>query len=1044
MRNAAETENREAAFRELFKNPDAKYRGAPFWAWNGTLEWEELKKQIDAFAEMGFGGFHIHSRTGLTDPYLGDRFMEMVCKCAEYAKEKGLYCRLYDEDRCPSGFAGGLVTKEEKYRAHYLVLSRSTQEETVLNSEPPMMIYHAPRSGQGELLAVYDIVLDENGMLTSCHLIEKEDPAEGTKWYAFFEATGGNPWYNYESYVDTMNPEAIAKFIGITHERYREAAGDLFGTVIPSMFTDEPQLCRKTRLRTPQDNIEVFLPWTRDLCETYSFKYGEDLLAIVPYLVWESENGEAEQARFRYHDHAAERFAQAFADQCGEWCGEHGLMMTGHLMGEDNLCSQTESTGESMRSYRAFGMPGVDMLCDEYGYTVVKQAQSAARQYGREGVTSELYGVTNWDFDFRGHKRQGDWQAAMGVTLRVPHLSWYTMRGEGKRDYPASIHYQSPWADRYHLIEDHFARVGAAMTRGKGMAEIGVIHPIESYWMHWGPDSQTGSVREQMEEHFGNLTQWLLRGLYDFDFICEANLPEQCALGGMPLQVGEMSYRAVVLPGCETIRKTTLDRLIRFAEQGGKLLVLGTLPERVDGSLSDEPQRLSGLCTVLPFERIALTQALEQERTVDVRLKNGRRTSNLIYQMREDGDGFWLFLAQGVKEPRIDIPVRQEITVWVKGCFHAQWYDTLSGEITEIPVGYEYGQSKIDWVLYQNDSLLLRLTGAEEERCESEMKCVKETGIGIWEELPLPGNAYIKRSAPNVLVLDTAEYALDGEEYAAADEVLRADNLLRARLGWDLRKDEIAQPWAVKEEPAAHTMRLNFKFNTETELTGVRLALENAERTKVVLDGVTVALAPDGWFADRCIQTVPLPAIAPGKHFLELSIPFGKRDGAEWCYLLGEFDVKLDGREKTVIRAGSGPVGFGSLTEKGLPFYGDNVAYKMEITTRKRSGSGCVRVHVPQYRGAMIEVSLDGERKGTIIYAPYDLIIKEVPEGTHVLELMLYGTRYNCFGQLHLCSPEFRWFGPDSYRTSGDEWSWEYRPKPFGILTAPVVSELME
>jgi len=69
-----------------------------------------------------------------------------------------------------------------------------------------------------------------------------------------------------------------------------------------------------------------------------------------------------------------------------------------------------------MRSYRSFGIPGIDMLCDRRELTTAKQAQSAVHQYHTPGMTSELYGVTNWDFDFRGHKLAGDWQAALGVT----------------------------------------------------------------------------------------------------------------------------------------------------------------------------------------------------------------------------------------------------------------------------------------------------------------------------------------------------------------------------------------------------------------------------------------------------------------------------------------------------------------------------------------------------------------------------------------------------------------------------------------------------
>ena len=57
---------------ELFQNPTSEYRGAPFWAWNTKPTEEMLDFQMKALADMGFGGFHIHSRTGLDVPYLSD------------------------------------------------------------------------------------------------------------------------------------------------------------------------------------------------------------------------------------------------------------------------------------------------------------------------------------------------------------------------------------------------------------------------------------------------------------------------------------------------------------------------------------------------------------------------------------------------------------------------------------------------------------------------------------------------------------------------------------------------------------------------------------------------------------------------------------------------------------------------------------------------------------------------------------------------------------------------------------------------------------
>lgn len=47
-------------------------------------------------------------------------------------------------------------------------------------------------------------------------------------------------FYNGYTYADTMNKAATERFIGLTHEKYFEAFGELFGTAIKGIFTDEP------------------------------------------------------------------------------------------------------------------------------------------------------------------------------------------------------------------------------------------------------------------------------------------------------------------------------------------------------------------------------------------------------------------------------------------------------------------------------------------------------------------------------------------------------------------------------------------------------------------------------------------------------------------------------------------------------------------------------------------------------------------------------------------------------------------------------------
>ena len=105
-----------------FTNPGSEYRGAPFWAWNGKLEPEELRRQVRIMHQMGLGGFFMHSRVGLDTAYLSDEWFKCVDACVDEAKKLGMRAWLYDEDRWPSGAAGGLVTKNPRFRHRGLTM----------------------------------------------------------------------------------------------------------------------------------------------------------------------------------------------------------------------------------------------------------------------------------------------------------------------------------------------------------------------------------------------------------------------------------------------------------------------------------------------------------------------------------------------------------------------------------------------------------------------------------------------------------------------------------------------------------------------------------------------------------------------------------------------------------------------------------------------------------------------------------------------------------------------------------------------------------
>ncbi len=49
--------------------------------------------------------------------------------------------------------------------------------------------------------------------------------------------------------------------------------------------------------------------------------------------------------------------------------------------------------------------------------------------------------------------------------------------------------------------------------------------------------------------------------MIDFDYISESLLPNQCPKAGAPLAVGQMAYDTLIVPGCETLRSSTVERL---------------------------------------------------------------------------------------------------------------------------------------------------------------------------------------------------------------------------------------------------------------------------------------------------------------------------------------------------------------------------------------------------------------------------------------------------------------------------------------------------
>jgi len=1023
---------------EAFRNPGSQYRGAPFWAWNGKLEPEELRRQIRLMHHMGLGGFFMHSRVGLDTVYLSAEWFECVSACIDEAEKLDMQAWLYDEDRWPSGAAGGLVTKDPKHRMRSLVMDTFRQPRDFKWST--------------SVLAAFTAEVDGDHAKNVSRLPRGKRPPRamaGRVILAFrVKLNDCSSWYNNYTYLDTMSHEAVQAFIRTTHETYRKRIGEHLGKRVPGIFTDEP-------------NYGDGAPWTDKLPAVFRKRYGYNILDRLPELLFIVDGQAISQARHNYHDCITHLFVDAFARQLGEWCERNGMLHTGHVLQEGDLIGQTTVVGTAMRFYEYMHSPGMDILTEHWReYDTAKQVSSVARQFGRKWRLTETYGCTGWDFPFVGHKAIGDWQLALGINLRCPHLSWYTMEGQAKRDYPAAIFYQSPWWGLYPKVEDYFARVHAVMTRGKEVRDLLVIHPIESVWA-LGRRGRLYNDPSTMECNsvFRAFRDSLLKENIDFDYGDEDMLARhgKCrkVKGEPALHLGQATYKAVVVPQMLTIRGTTLALLKRFQAAGGRVVFAGKPPAHVDAVPNPAAKEFAKPCAKAPVQGKRLADSVaDVARRVSITSPDGREIAPALYLLREDRDAFYLFVCNsGHTSSQLSGALTDDSMardrkaafpdVRIEGLGECVGrpveLDPDTGEIFDASARRLKNKWSISTTLPPIGSRLFMFPKKRSRTSwpgRERLKTVRSTGLGTG---PWP----IGLSENNVLVLDRPRHKIGAARWRKPDDILRVDFAVRDALGIPRRGGQMVQPWARirPETTRSTTVRLAYTFEVKDVPSGdLLLALERPGTFRAEVNGTSISMdAECGWWCDRSLRTLRIDPslIRSGANELFLTCDYREdHPGLEIVYLLGTFGVKVKGADVVMTRCPE-TLRTGDWVKQGLPFYAGSVAYRKTIRPKLRKGERLF-VTVPEYRGTAARIMVNGTEAGIIAWEPNEVDITDLLDDSPAdLRIEIISHRRNSHGPLHLTVKWPHWTGPDSFTSTGKMWTDNYQLVPCGLMAEP-------
>ncbi len=1004
-----------------------EFRAAPFWSWNDDLEPEEVRRQVREMKRGGLGGHFMHSRPGLITPYMGRKWMECVRAAVEESKKVGVDAWLYDEDGWPSGFAGGKVPAlGPEYGAKRIVVEESTPAQFKPKAAS-LAVFLGRKKGRKV----------ENARRVAAQEA-KRLAAPGETVFCFSSVRSGT-WRNID-YVDVLSAKVTDAFLRFGYTPYDREVGKEYGKTVPGIFTDEPTCSCP--------------PWTSGLPATFARLWGYDITENLLSLFYET--GDWQQVRHDFWHTVTHLFVNNFTRRLYNWCERRGVALTGHMMAENSLHSQISATGATMPHYRWMQRPGVDHL--GRGITdplLNKQCSSVAHQLGRKQVISESFGMSGWNMSFEDMKWVWDWQSVQGVNFLCQHLSSYSLKGLRKRDYPPCLFYQQPWWGDYGLFNDYVARLGTALTLGRPVADILVIHPVESAWavFHRQEQEATSALNASLVA----LSRALMENQRDFDFGDESLLAEFGKVTNGALQVGECAYSAVVIPSSITLRKTTVELLARFVAGGGKVVFTGRIPERVDGrsSPSIKTRLLPGALALAEGDVSGLLQLLDK--WLPRRFSLQAKGANIYACERrlEDGRRMWFL-------NNLERWQGASATLSITGSGSLQEWDLQTGEIRNLPVQKSQAGLKVNLAFARAGSHLLVFdpTGRPLTRKPAVGKVLRrQTLAKEWK---------LRRTEPNLLTLDHCRYRVNGGRWSKLTPTIHVNPAVhRLQAGALL---ELRYSFMVS---GAEPFRADFDLSSGKPLF---LLLERPELYHIRVNGKAVSNPPEAdWWCDISFRKVDITgALKAGENVVELrarlpkapEVKFyshgmaGAGAGArnpsalevESCYLLGEFAVS-----KVKAATDSSPAVFalqtatktaktGDLVSQGFPFYRGGVVYSQEIESDLARGEKAW-LELAGLEGIVCKVKVNGKKAGSIIWQPWKVEITDLlKKGKNRVDIEVVGSCRNMLGPHHHPDGELLGVSSASFRGKSIwengrevrlEWSHDYCFVPFG-LTGPV------
>lgn len=590
-----------------FITPPKGYGNVPFYWWNGEkLDKDRIAWQLEKLSENNVSGVQInfmhhcpmqnpakrgggHGMTVECDPLaFSDEWWDIVNATFRKAKSLGMGVGIsdYTIGWIGNGYFIDKVVLDAKLCAEELSCEKTeikAGEKFDLNA-PEGFLSAAIVYSDGTWDPVTEsFTAKEDG--TVCVVTKKLNPRS----------------------VNVLDPEAGKLLAKVFFEYFEEHLDEDVRDALNYCFQDEfiPG-CNTSRV------------WSDSLCEKIKEEKGYDITPLLFEIFVQTP--ECVKTRLDYADVRTAMIEEGYFKPIYDFHASRGL-----IYGCDQ-CSRGLAPGEYgdyFRTVRWFTAPGNDTPFRAANLIKDKVSSSIAHLYDRERTWLEGYHSSGWGTSLASLKNPTSDNFIYGMNLLCMHGLYYSTYGGFWEWAPPDFHFRMPYWDHAKSFYGYYERLSYLLTRGKHVCDVALFYPVSSCDVEIDADKSVKATFSAAKDIFEN-------GI-DFDFIDFQSILASDIIDGKLCVAGE-KYKTVVVVETNSMRHATLEKLKKFTDLGGNLIILGDVPQYTDVIGDTLPDEVNA---TLVNSNVELIVAVNRLTNRDFMPIDGSR-ANVLH--RNDGD----------------------------------------------------------------------------------------------------------------------------------------------------------------------------------------------------------------------------------------------------------------------------------------------------------------------------------------------------------------------------------------------------------------------